>query len=131
MSTDDLRPEEVRRMMEIGLHAAFTGRTDEALRLFEALARLRPGAGFARIGSAQALLAAGREADAVRVLEAAHAQSPDDDDVRVMLGLALRLARRAAQTERVLRPLLQARGDDGPASRLARGLMGLPPAGHA
>ena len=123
---DDLSPAEVRRMMEIGLHAVFAGRAGEALKLFDALGRLRPGAGFPRIGIAQALLAAGRANEAVRVLEAAHAHDPADDDVRVMLGLALRLAQRMAQTARVLEPLLHA-DEDGP-GRLARRLMALPAA---
>jgi predicted Zn-dependent protease len=122
---DDLSSDEVRQLMEIGFHAAFAGRVPEALALFEALGRLRPQAGFPRIGTAQALLVAGRENEAVRVLEVAHGQDPADDDVRVMLGLALRLARRSAQTERVLEPLLRSDGDDGP-GRLARRLMAMP-----
>lgn len=127
---EDLGAAEVRRLMEIGLHAAFNGQPNRALRLFEALSRLRPDAAFPRIGMAQSLLTAGREAEAVRVLEVLHAVAPQDDDVRVMLGLALRIARRAAQTERVLLPLLDD-GRDARAARLARRLIALPMPGHA
>jgi predicted Zn-dependent protease len=122
----ELDAAEIRTLAGLGLWAAFDGQAAEALRLFEALGRLRPAAAFPRIGTAQALLASGRAGEAVRLLESAQAEHPDDDDVRALLGLALRVARRGAQERRVLAPLL-ADGDmrDTNAARLASRLASL------
>ena len=121
----ELRTEELRELMSIGLHAAFNGRVEPALRLFDALGRLRPGESFPRIGTAQALLAARRFDQAVRLLEATLAEQPEDDAVRVMLGLALQVALRESQGRQVLAPLLEA-DRDAQASRLACELLTAP-----
>ena len=130
-SLAELDATEIRLLAGLGLWGAFDGKAAEALRLFEALGRLRPAAAFPRIGAAQALLASGRAAEAVRSLEAAQAEHPGDDDVRALLGLALHVARRGAHERRVLAPLLvgtEAR--DTHAARLAHRLADLAPGAH-
>jgi predicted Zn-dependent protease len=124
-AVEDLGAEEIRLLMQMGLHAAFNRRTAAAMRLFEALARVRPDTGFPLIGQAVALLAAHRIDDAVRRLEFAVSSRPDDRDARALLGLALRLARRQAQGRQVLAPLLS-HGEHDPASRLAHELVRAP-----
>ena len=119
---------EIRTLAGLGLWAAFDGKAAEALRLFDALGRLRPAAAFPRIGAAQALLASGRAGEAVRSLEAALVAHPDDDDVRALLGLALHVARRGAHERRVLAPLLAGvEMRDTSAARLAHRLAALAP----
>jgi tetratricopeptide (TPR) repeat protein len=117
----ELDADDVRTLANLGLWGAFGGRAAEALRLFEALTRLRPGAAWPHVGTAQALLASGRAHQAIRALEAALDASPDDAEIRALLGLALRVGRQGAHERRVLGPLVDAASDSGGA-RLARGL---------
>jgi Flp pilus assembly protein TadD len=120
-----LEPEEIRRLASIGFHGLLNGRSVAALRLFESLVALRPGATFPLIGSALALLATGRPEEAARVLEHAQALQPDDEQVRVFLGMTLCFAERTQRGWAVLASLAQ-RGADMPAVRLARRLLRLP-----
>ena len=122
---EDFGADEIRLLLQLGLHAAFNRRTAAALRLFDALARLRPLAGFPAIGQALALLAAHRVDDAVRKLEHAVSARPEDHEARALLGLALRLARRQAQARQVLAPLLVC-GERDAATRLAHELVRAP-----
>jgi hypothetical protein len=60
--------DEVRLLSSVGFMAAKSGCLVPALRIFEALAVLRPGVGFPFIGMALAYLAVGMPAEAVCVL---------------------------------------------------------------
>jgi|GEM_PF-2063478 len=116
-----LAAEEIRQLVSIGFHGVLNGKVDEARRLFEQLAVLRPGEGFPHIGTALALAAMGRPDEAAAVLEKVLAQRPDDDEVRVFLGMMLRLARRDHHARTVL-AALSGRDGETPAHRLARSL---------
>ncbi|THF57273.1 tetratricopeptide repeat protein [Pseudothauera rhizosphaerae] len=119
----ELGAEEVRSLVAIGFHGALNGKPQAALRLFEALAELRPEQPFPLIGQALALIGEGKPETAVQLLE----RSPPElakhhDTISVFLGLALRLARREHQARSVLTAVAEGEGDEQ-ARRLARQLL--------
>lgn len=96
-----LSSEEIRLMAAIGFMSAKAGCLVPAVRIFEALAVLRPGHSFPYIGMAIAYMAIGMASEAVYVLrDRAIPACGENHDLGLWLGLALQQAgnRIAAQT---------------------------------
>jgi predicted Zn-dependent protease len=118
-----LSADEARMLTEVGFLAAASGDVPRAERVFNALARLRPGRAYPKVGLAVAWMNAGRAADAVAMLEKAQTTDPEERaTLDAWRGFALQLAGRSSESRRVLDTLAAQEGDAG---RLARGLLGL------
>ncbi|MBS7777592.1 tetratricopeptide repeat protein [Acidovorax sp. CCYZU-2555] len=121
-SKDDLQ-----LLTQVGFLAAGRGDVAAALRIFEALALLRPDRSFAYVGLATALLNAGRAGDAVQRLDTVHLpRGPELDMLEAFKGLALQFAERRGESTYVLRQIVgRARqADASPGALLAAGLLG-------
>jgi len=118
-----LSADDARLLTEVGFLAAASGDVARAERIFNGLARLRPGRAYPSIGLAVAWMNAGRAADAVVLLEKAQATDPEERaTLAAWRGFALQLAGRTSESRRVLDTLAT---QDGDAGRLARSLLGL------
>ncbi|QEI09503.1 tetratricopeptide repeat protein [Pigmentiphaga aceris] len=107
----------------MGFLAAASGDVSRAERIFNGLARLRPGRAYPSVGLAVAWMNAGRAADAVVLLEKAQTSDPEERaTLDAWRGFALQLAGRISESRRVLDTLA---AKDGDAGVLARGLLGL------
>lgn len=88
-----LSAQEIRLLSSIGFMAAKSGCLVPAVRIFEALAVLRPGLGFPFIGMSIAYLAVGMAGEAVHVLSnRALPSCSDQAELKLWLGLALQQA---------------------------------------
>ncbi|WP_222863957.1 tetratricopeptide repeat protein [Pigmentiphaga aceris] len=118
-----LLPDDAKLLTEIGFLAAASGDVSRAERIFNGLARLRPGRAYPSVGLAVAWMNAGRAADAVVLLEKAQTSDPEERaTLDAWRGFALQLAGRISESRRVLDTLA---AKDGDAGVLARGLLGL------
>ena len=80
---------ELRLLSAIGFFAAKSGCLAVAIRIFESLRTLRPGATFPFIGLAVAYLAVGMDSEAVHVLrDRGVRECEDDNELRLWLALA-------------------------------------------
>lgn len=107
--------------------AAGRGDVPRALRIFNALALLRPGQAFSVVGVACALMNAARAPEAVQKLQAASLPpGPESDLAQAFQGLALQLAGRAGESSYLLRQIVLRAGHDTPSegARLAASLLG-------
>lgn len=96
--------DDVQLLAQVGFLVAGRGDATGALRIFEALALLRPDRAFAYVGQATALLNAGRAGEAAQRLDAAHLPAgPEADMLEAFKGLALQLAERRSESTYVLR----------------------------
>lgn len=134
MQPPPLDSDEIRLLTEVGMVLAGAGKTAPAVRLFDALAGLRPTRAFPYVGKAMALINAERAEEAVATLRhalpLAEAEAPT---LQAFLGFALHLAGHSAESQRQLARAAQADASiDG--VRLARHMLGLEngtPAGAA
>jgi Flp pilus assembly protein TadD len=118
-----LSPDDARLLTEVGFLAAASGDVRRAERIFDGLARLRPGRAYPLVGLAVAWMNAGRAAEAVAMLEKAQTADPEERaTLDAWRGFALQLAGRASESRRVLDTLAV---EDSDAGRLARSLLGL------
>ncbi|WP_159910928.1 M48 family metallopeptidase [Pantoea sp. 18069] len=100
-------PPDVQLLTQVGFLAAGRGDAPRALRIFEALALLRPDHAFAFVGLATALLNAGRAIDAVQRLHTVRLpDGPESDMLEAFKGLALQLAGRSSESTYVLRQVV-------------------------
>lgn len=119
--------DDVQLLTQVGFLAAGRGDAAAALRIFEALALLRPDRSFAYVGLAVALLNAGRAGEAVQRLDAVRLPGgPELDMLEAFKGLALQFAERRGESTYVLRRIVgRARpADASPGALLAAGLLG-------
>ncbi|MFC7206472.1 tetratricopeptide repeat protein [Comamonas endophytica] len=115
---------DIRLLTQVGFLAAGRGDVPRALRIFNALALLRPGQAFSFVGLACALMNAARAPEAVQKLQAACLPpGPESDLVQAFQGLALQLAGRAGKA-----PTCCARSCCAPAMTPLPKVRGLPPA---
>ncbi|MEF9999332.1 MAG: hypothetical protein RR720_10260 [Comamonas sp.] len=121
---------DIQLLTQVGFLAAGRGDVPRALRIFEALARLRPDRAFAHIGAATALLNASRASDAVQQLQAVRMpDGPERDMLEAFRGLALQLAGRRSESIYVLRRVvdLARQGSASDAAVFAARLLGEAP----
>ncbi len=96
--------DDVQLLTQVGFLAAGRGDVAAALRIFEALALLRPDRSFAFVGLTIALLNAGRASEAVQRLDTVHLPGgPESDMLEAFKGLALQFAERRGESTYVLR----------------------------
>lgn len=120
-------PTDVQLLTQVGFLAAGRGDVSRALRIFEALALLRPERAFAYVGMTAALLNAARAMDAVQRLHAVRLpDGPETDMLEAFKGLALQFAGRSSESSYVLRQVVgRARhGSASPGALLAAQLLG-------
>lgn len=99
-------PADIQLLTQVGFVAAGRGDAPQALRIFEALAFMRPTRAFAFVGLACALMNAGRAAEAVQRLQAVHLPAgPEADMLQAFQALALQLAGRAGESVHLLRQI--------------------------
>lgn len=101
-----MRPDsaDVQLLTQLGFVAAGRGDAPLALRIFDALALLRPHRAFAFVGIACALMNAGRANEAVQRLQAVHLPAGAEADMlHAFQALALQLAGRAGESAHLLR----------------------------
>lgn len=98
---------DVQLLTQVGFLAAGRGDAPRALRIFEALALLRPERAFVYVGLAATLLNAGRAMEAVQRLQAVRLPpGPETDMLDAFKGLALQLADRSGESTYVLRQVV-------------------------
>jgi len=98
---------DVQLLTQVGFLAAARGDAPRALRIFEALALLRPERAFVYVGLAATLLNAGRAMEAVQRLQAVRLPpGPETDMLDAFKGLALQLADRSGESTYVLRQVV-------------------------
>lgn len=118
---------DIRLLTQVGFLAASRGDVPRALRIFNALALLRPDQAFSFVGMACALMNAARAADAVQRLQAiCLPPGPESDMLRAFQGLALQLDGRAGESTYVLRQIVSRidKGTPSEGARLAASLLG-------
>lgn len=94
-------------LSQIGFLAAGQGDAPRALRIFEALALLRPERAFPFVGIASAFMNTGRAEEAVQRLQAVSLPAGAESDMlEAFKGLALQLAGRSGESAYVLRKLV-------------------------
>lgn len=124
-----MRPDasDIQLLTQVGFLAAGRGDVPRALRIFEALALLRPERAFGFVGLASALMNAGRAAQAVQRLQSVDLPAgPEADMLDTFKGLALQLAGRSGESTYLLRQIVM-RSRNAPASegaQLASRLLG-------
>lgn len=107
MQLPDIDTRHIQLLTPIGFLAAGRGDVQSAVRIFEALALLRPEHAFPLVGLATALMNSGRAAEAVQRLQSVHLPAgPETDMLRALHGLALQLAGRNAESHFVLRQVV-------------------------
>lgn len=119
--------DDVQLLTQAGFLAAGRGNVAAALRIFEALALLRPEQAFGFVGLGSALMNAGRVNEAVQRLQSVRLPpGPEADMLDSFKGVALQLAGRHSESRFLLRQLvLRARsGTPSPGARLAALLLG-------
>lgn len=116
---------DIRLLTQLGFLAAGRGDVSRALRIFEALALLRPHAAFAFVGLASALMNGGRATEAVQRLQSVRLPSgPEADMLQAFLGVALQLAGRTAESRAVLRQTMLDAATPSEGALLAARLLG-------
>lgn len=118
---------DIRLLTQVGFLAAGRGDVPRALRIFNAMALLRPRQAFSFVGLACALMNAARAPEAVQRLQAVCLPpGPESDMLQAFQGLALQLAGRAGESTYLLRQIVQRAGKDTPSegARLAASLLG-------
>lgn len=119
--------DDIRLLTQVGFLAAGRGDAPRALRIFDALALLRPQRAFGFVGLASALMNAGRAPEAVQRLQTVCLPAgPESDMLEAFRGLALQLAGRASESTALLRRIVL-RPRQGPPSEgtlLAARLLG-------
>jgi hypothetical protein len=100
-----LEAEDIRLLTEVGFLAAARGDLRRAEVIFGALQSHRPGAAFAYVGPAMAMLNRGQSDEAVRELDRGIALAGGESRAELLAfrGLALQLAGRASESLRALR----------------------------
>lgn len=119
--------DDVQLLIQVGFLAAGRGQVAAALRIFEALAVLRPDQAFAFVGMGSALMNAGRAAEAVQRLQAVSLPpGAEADMLDSFKAVALQLAGRHSESRSLLRQLLLRAGQAAPSpgARLAARLLG-------
>lgn len=119
--------DDIQLLTQAGFLAAGRGNVATALRIFEALAMLRPEQAFGFVGLGSALMNAGRVNEAVQRLQSVSLPpGPEADMLDSFKGVALQLAGRHSESRFLLRQLvLRARtGTPSPGARLAALLLG-------
>ncbi len=98
---------DIQLLTQVGFLAAGRGDVSRALRIFEALALLRPDHAFAFVGLASALMNAGQANEAVQRLQAVKLPTgPEADMLDSFRGLALQLAGRHGESRFLLRQIV-------------------------
>ena len=118
---------DVQLLTQVGFLAAGRGDVPRALRIFEALALLRPERAFAYVGLAATLLNAARAMDAVQRLQTVRLpDGAEADMVEAFKGLALQLAGRSGESTYVLRRVVDraCQGNASEGALLAARLLG-------
>ncbi|QKV54384.1 hypothetical protein [Comamonas antarctica] len=118
---------DVQLLIQVGFLAAGRGDVAAALRIFEALAVLRPEQAFAFVGLGSALMNAGRAGEAVQRLQAVSLPpGAEADMLDSFKALALQLAGRHSESRSLLRQLVLRAGSvaRSPGARLAARLLG-------
>lgn len=99
--------DDVQLLLQVGFLAAGRGEVAAALRIFEALAVLRPDQAFGFVGLGSALMNAGRAGEAVQRLQAVRLPpGPEADMLDSFKGVALQLAGRHSESRALLRQLV-------------------------
>ncbi len=99
-------PQDIQLLAQVGFLAAGRGDMPQALRIFEALALLRPVQAFAFVGLASALMNAGRAHEAVQRLQTVRLPAgPEADMLDSFKSLALQLAGRRGESTYLLRQI--------------------------
>ena len=94
-------------LTQVGFLAAVRGDLRRALRIFEALALLRPERAFPFVGLVTAFMHSGRASEAVARLQAVCLPAgPESDMLEAFRGLALQLAGRQSESTYVLRQVV-------------------------
>lgn len=118
---------DIQLLTQVGFLAAGRGDVPRALRIFEALALLRPDRAFAFVGLTSALMNAGRASEAVQRLQSVSLPAgPEADMLDSFQSLALQLAGRPGESTYLLRQIVS-RSRHAPASEgalLASRLLG-------
>lgn len=98
---------DVQLLTQVGFLAAGRGDVTRALRIFEALAVLRPDRAFAFVGLASALMNAGRASEAAQRLQSVSLPTgPEADMLNSFRSLALQLAGRPGESTYLLRQIV-------------------------
>ena len=122
--------DDIQLLIQVGFLAAGRRELAAALRIFEALAVLRPDQAFGYVGLGSALMNAGRAGEAVQRLQSVHLPpGPDADMLDSFKAVALQLAGRHSESRSLLRQLLQRAGPaaTSPGAHLAARLLGEAP----
>ncbi len=116
-----LSADEVRLLAALGFSAARMGQVESSVRIFEALAVLRPTYAFPFIGMALAYLAVGKPHSAIELLAGrASLVCPGEPDIQLYLSLALHHAGCDPQAATTLRAWEEASGKTSVDHTLAR-----------
>ncbi len=116
-----LAGDEIRLLAALGFSAVRMGQLESCIRIFEALALLRPGQAFPFIGMALGYLAVGRPHAAVELLVGrASCSCSDAPDIKLYLSLALQHAGSGSQAVRMLRAWEEESGQRAVGHPLAR-----------
>lgn len=119
-----LSSEEIRLLSALGFMAARCGQLVPCLRIFEALAILRPATAFPFIGMAIGYLAVGMPQPALQVLEGrASPTASDDPELMLYRSLALKHAGRSSESAAALHAWESASGQRAHDHPLARTLL--------
>jgi len=119
--------DDIQLLTQAGFLAAGLGNTAAALRIFEALAVLRPHHAFGYVGLGSALMNAGRAAEAVQRLQAVSLPpGAEADMLDSFTAVALQLAGRHSESRSLLRQLVLRASPAAPShgARLAAHLLG-------
>lgn len=119
--------DDIQLLTQAGFLAAGRGNVAAALRIFQALALLRPDQAFGYVGLGSALMNAGRAGEAVQRLQSVQLPpGAEADMLDSFKAVALQLAGRHSESRLLLRQLLQRAATDAPSpgGQLAARLLG-------